>query len=329
MRLDYSLLPLFLAVAEERNFRAAADRLGVTRSAVSQGMRRMEDAYGAALVTRTTRAVQLTEAGQRLYDAIRRPLVEITQAFEEAEDAPRGRLKIAVTSIAEPFLDGLLISTFAAAHPDVTIDITVTDEEFDIVAAGFDAGVRLGEVIEEDMVAVPLGGQVRETAVAAPGYLAANGVPQHPRDLVEHRCIAWRRTPDVAPHRWEFEQDGKPFSVTVAPQITTNDLGLMVRCALAGAGITFATSETFAPYIESGALVSVLDEYLPPFPGFFLYFPSRRNMAPKLRALVDHVKSAHSALKKTGAVSGRSDARGLAGYGTRTGRHQLPGERSD
>lgn len=302
MRLDYNLLPLFLAVAEERNFRAAADRLGVTRSAVSQGVRRLEDEYGMMLFTRTTRAVRVTEAGQRLYDALFQPLSEIGQAFERTagDQSPRGKLKIAVTSIAEPFLSGPLISTFARAHPLVTIDVTVTDEEFDIVAAGFDAGVRLGEVIEQDMVALPLGGKVREAAVAAPAYLAANGVPRHPRDLVRHRCIGWRRTPEVAPHRWEFEDNGTPVVVAVEPQITTNDLRFMLRSAVAGAGITFATEETFRPHIESGALVSLLEEFLPPFPGFFLYFPNRRNMAPKLRALIDHVKADQAKGRRAG-----------------------------
>lgn len=293
MSFDYNLLPLFLAVAEEANFRAAADRLGVTRSAVSQGMRRLEDGFGATLVTRTTRAVRLTEAGERLHAALNRPMSDIAEALEGVggDPSPRGRLRIAVTSIAEPFLSGPLVASFAAAHPNVTVDITVTDEEFDIVAAGFDAGVRLGEVIEQDMIAVPVGGPVREAVVASPAYVAAHGAPEHPRDLTRHRCIGWRRSPDIAPHRWEFEENGIPFNVAVEPQITTNDLRFMLRSALAGAGITFATEEAFRPHIDSGALVSLLEDYLPPFPGFYLYFPNRRNMPPKLRALIDHVKA--------------------------------------
>lgn len=297
MAFDYNLLPLFLAVAEERNFRAAADRLGVTRSAVSQGMRRLEDGFGASLVTRTTRAVRLTEAGERLYEALSRPMSDIAGALEgvEAGGAVRGRLKIAVTSIAEPFLSGPLVASLAEAHPQVTIDVTVTDEVFDIVARGFDAAVRLGEVIEQDMIAVPIGGPVREAVVAAPAYLAAHGAPEHPRDLVRHRCIGWRAAPDIAPHRWEFEEDGVPFSVAVEPAITTNDLTFMLRSALSGAGITFATEGTFRPHIESGALVSLLADYLPPFPGFYLCFPNRRNMPPKLRALIDHIRASNAA----------------------------------
>ena len=292
MKIDMNLLPLFLAVAEEDNFRAAADRLGVTRSAVSQGVRRLEDAFGTTLVTRTTRSVRLTEAGERLREALSQPLSDIGAALDRVagEDEPRGLLRIAVTSIAEQFLSGPLIASFAQTHPKVTIDITVTDEEFDIVAAGFDAGVRLGEVIEQDMIAVPLTGDQRELAVAAPAYLAVHGTPAHPRELVHHRCIGWRRAPNVAPYRWEFEENGVPFDVVVEPQITTNDLRFMLRSALCGAGITFATEETFRPFVETGELVPLLQDFLPPFPGFFLYFPQRRNMAPKMRALIEHIR---------------------------------------
>lgn len=293
MSIDLNLLPLFLAVAEEHNFRAAADRLGVTRSAVSQGVARLEAAFGTALFLRTTRSVHLTEAGERLQESLSRPLSDIGMALDQvaSEQSPRGLLRLAVTSIAERFLSGPLIASFAEAHPAVTIDVTVTDEEFDIVAAGYDAGVRLGEVIEQDMIAIPITGDQREIAVAAPTYIARHGMPSHPRELVDHRCIGWRRAPNVAPYRWPFEEDGVPFDVAVEPQITTNDLRLMLRTALSGAGITFATEETFHAYIESGELVPLLEAFLPPFPGFFLYFPQRRNMAPKMRALIEHVRA--------------------------------------
>ncbi|WP_318390258.1 LysR family transcriptional regulator [Enterobacter sp.] len=292
MKIDLNLLPVFIAVAEEGNFSSAAARLGVTRSAVSQGIRRLEDAFGTMLVMRTTRSVNLTEAGERLRHSLSLPLSSIEAAFEDiaSDSMPRGLLRIAVTSIAEDFLSGPLIASFAAAHPAVTIDIVVTDEEFDIVAAGYDAGVRLGEVIENDMIAVPLTGTQRERVVASPDYLAANGAPVHPRELIHHRCIGWRPSPDVAPYRWPFEENGRAFDLAIEPQITTNDLRLMLRLALAGGGITIATQETFRPYIETGELVSLLDDFLPQFPGFYLYFPQRHNIAPKLRALIDHVR---------------------------------------
>ena len=294
MSVDLNLLPLFLAVSTERNFRAAADRLGVTRSAVSQGIRRLEDAFGVALVMRTTRSVRLTEAGERLRDALSQPFSDIEAALESvaAERSPRGVLRVAVTSIAEHFLSGPLIASFAAEHPGVTLDVTVTDDDVDIVAGGFDAGIRLGDAIDQDMVAIAVTGDQREAVVASPAYLAAHGTPMHPRDLLEHRCIGWRPAPHAAPYRWEFSEDGTPFDVAVEPQVTTNDLRLMLRVALAGGGITFATEETFRPYVATGELVPVLGGYLPPFPGFFLYFPQRRNVPPKLRALIDHVRNA-------------------------------------
>jgi DNA-binding transcriptional LysR family regulator len=292
MMLDMNLLPMFIAVAQEHNFRAAADRLGITRSAVSQGIKRLEDSVGLSLVNRTTRSVHLTEAGAKLYDVLSQPWADISSGLEllASERSPQGLLRLAVTSIAEPFLSGPLIGSFAAAYPQVTIDVTVTDEEFDIVAEGFDAGVRLGEVVEQDMIAVRLGGDQREAVVASLAYVERYGSPSRPQDLIRHRCIGWRAAPNKAPHRWDFAKDGTPFAVSVEPQITTNDLRFMISSVLNGAGITFATRQTFEPYFASGQLVSLLEDYLPSFPGFFLYFPQRRNMAPKLRALVDHLR---------------------------------------
>jgi DNA-binding transcriptional LysR family regulator len=290
---DLNLLRVFQAVAEADNFRMAADRLGVTRSAVSQGIRRLEDALGIALVQRSTRSVRLTEAGERLYRQVAQPLSALGEALEDVVDdgPPRGVLRVAVTSIAERFLSGPLVARFVEAYPGITLDVTVTDEVSDIVAAGHDAGVRLGEVIEQDMVAVPLTGEQRQVAVASPAYLARHGTPLHPRELVAHRCIGWRPAPGVAPYRWEFSEDGRDFDVAVNPQVTTNDMLLMVRTALAGGGITFGIEDTFRPYIARGELVALLGDYLPPFAGFFLYFPSRHNQPPKLRALVEHVRS--------------------------------------
>lgn len=293
MQPDLNALAVFSLVAEERNFRAAADRLGVTRSAVSQTIRRLEEMLGAALVRRTTRSVSLTEAGERFYADIAPAMTDLTAAIAAAHERsgpPSGLLRLAVSSIAERFLSGELLASFAEAYPEVELDIAVTDEEFDIVAERYDAGVRLGEVIEQDMIAVPVSGDQHQLAVAAPIYLERHGRPAHPQDLTGHRCIGWRPAPGVAPYRWEFEKDGRAFDVAVNPRVTTNDMWLMIRMARAGGGITFGMEETFRPYIARGELVPLLEEFLPPFPGFFLYFPSRRNLAPKLRALVEHVR---------------------------------------
>ncbi|ADH89333.1 transcriptional regulator, LysR family [Ancylobacter novellus DSM 506] len=293
MEADLDALAVFAVVAEERSFRAAADRLGVTRSAVSQTMRRLEERLGIALLQRTTRSVSLTEAGERLFTDAAPALAEMRSALEAARNlrgSPRGQLRLAVSSIAEDFLAGPMLAAFAAAHPAVELDIVVTDEEFDIVSEGYDAGVRLGEVIEQDMIAVPVSGAQRQIIVCAPAYLERRGAPAHPRELAAHRCIGWRPAPRVAPYRWEFTEEGREFAVTVAPEITTNDMALMIKLALAGAGITCGLEESFRPFLDSGRLVAVLEAFCPPFAGFYLYYPNRRNMAPKLRALVEHVR---------------------------------------
>lgn len=293
MAVDLTGISVFLAVAEARSFRAAAEHLGVTRPAVSQAIRRLEDRIGVALVQRTTRSVSLTEAGEQLYQRVAPAIAEVGLALDAATDrdiAPSGLLRLAVSSIAERFISGSLLASFADAYPAVQIDVNITDEEFDIVAEGYDAGVRLGEVIDQDMTAIPVSDQQRQTAVAAPSYIQRFGKPSHPSDLAQHRCIGWRPAPHTAPYRWEFGEDGREFDVAVNPQVTTNDMWLMIRTACAGGGITFGMEETFKPYISSGQLVPLLEEYFPPFAGFYLYFPNRRNLAPKLRALIEHVR---------------------------------------
>jgi len=293
MQTDLNALAIFAHVAEERSFRAAADRLGVTRSAVSQTIRRLEETMGIALVRRTTRSVSLTEAGERLYEDVAPAIAEMIAAIEAAanlRERPRGRLRLAVSSIAESFLSGPFLAGFSEANPEIQIDITVSDDEFDIVAEGYDAGVRLGEVIAQDMIALPVSGDQRQIAVCAPAYLEHHGALGHPIELARHRCIGWRPSPRVAPYRWEFSDNGKEFSVAVADTITTTDMALMIRLAVAGAGITFGMEESFRAWIDRGELVPVLVDYCPRFTGFYLYYPSRRNMAPKLRALIDHVQ---------------------------------------
>jgi DNA-binding transcriptional LysR family regulator len=293
MAIDLNGISVFLAVAEARSFRVAAENLGVTRPAVSQTIRRLEDRLGVALVQRTTRSVSLTETGEQLYQRVAPAISEVGLALDATADrdsAPSGVLRLAVSSIAEQFISGPLLARFADTFPAVQVDVTVTDEEFDIVAEGYDAGVRLGEVIDRDMIAVPVSGDQRQGAFAAPSYIERFGKPEHPSELAAHRCIGWRPAPHSAPYRWEFGENGREFDVAVDPHITTNDMWLMIRTACAGGGITFGMEDTFKPYVASGRLVPLLQDYCPPFAGFFLYYPSRRNLAPKLRALIDHVK---------------------------------------
>lgn len=296
MKLPSDLNPLlvFATVAETLSFRMASERLGITRSAVSQSVRRLETSLGAALFLRTTRSVSLTEAGHRLFDRLTPALAELSAAISETADReaePRGRLRLAVSSIAESFIDGPLLASYMLSHPAVELDVTITDEVFDIVARGYDAGVRLGEVVEKDMVAVPLTGDQKQVVVGAPSYIGQFGRPVHPRELAHHRCIGWRRLPELEPYHWDFVENGREFFVQVPATLTTNDMWLILRTALAGGGLTFGMRDSFEPYLASGALVPMLEAFCQPFAGFFLYFPERRLMAPKLRALIDHARA--------------------------------------
>jgi DNA-binding transcriptional LysR family regulator len=293
MNTDLAGITVFATVAEARSFRVASERLGVTRSAVSQAIRRLEERMGVALVQRTTRNVHLTEAGERLYQAVRPALDDISTAMEavaEMRAQPSGMLRITVSSIAERFLNGPLLASFLATYPGIRLDVTVTDEEFDIVAEGFDAGVRLGEVIEQDMIAIPVSSEQRQMVVGSSDYLGRHGAPAHPRDLSAHSCIGWRPNPQVAPYRWEFTESGRDFAVDVNPHVTTNDMRVMIQLACAGAGLTFGMEETFRPYIARAELVSLLEEFCPPFPGFYLYYPTRKNVPLKLRVLIDYLR---------------------------------------
>jgi DNA-binding transcriptional LysR family regulator len=293
MSTDLAGITVFVTVAEARSFRAASERLGVTRSAVSQAIRRLEERMGIALVQRTTRSVNLTEAGERFYQLVKPALDDLGAAMEavgEMRGQPGGMLRLTVSSIAERFLSGSLLAGFLETYPDILVDITVTDEEFDIVAEGFDAGVRLGEVIEQDMIAIPVSDEQRQMVVASPDYLAKHGAPAHPQDLPKHRCIGWRPNPRVVPYRWEFTENGHDFAVDVSPRVTTNDMRVMIQTASAGAGLTFGMEESFRPYIARAELVPLLEEFCPPFHGFYLYYPTRRNVPLKLRVLIDYLR---------------------------------------
>lgn len=293
MMLDKNALEVFVTLAQTRNFRVAAEKLGVTRPAISQSLRRLEDRLQISLVQRTTRSLSLTEAGERLYADVAPAMSQLNQAVADITalaGEPRGLLRLAVSSIAERFINGELLAGFLSRYPRIELDITVTDDEFDIVAQGYDAGVRLGEIIAQDMIAVPVSRRQRQIVVAAPAYLTLRGIPQHPDDLLQHCCIGWRREPGVAPYRWEFAEKGREFDVAVNAQLNTNDMGVMIRTACAGGGIAIGLEETYRPYIARGELVPLLEAYLPEFAGFYLYFPSRKNLPPKLRALIDHMK---------------------------------------
>jgi DNA-binding transcriptional LysR family regulator len=290
---DLDGMAVFVAVAEAKGFRAAGERLGVSGSAVSQALRRLEERLGVALVRRTTRSVNLTEAGERLYASARPALEDLraaATAVSEMSGEPRGTLRIQVAGAAESFLSGALLADFLGAHPQVRLDVLVSDQPIDIVAEGFDAGIRLGEVIDRDMIAVPVSGDLRLVVVGAPSYFARRKKPKHPRDLVEHDCINWHPTAEAPPYRWEFTENGRDFSVDVRARVLTNDPALNVRLAIAGAGLTLADESRSRDALARGELVAVLEKFSTPFPGFYLYYPQRRQASLALRALVEYLR---------------------------------------
>lgn len=300
---DMDGMAVFVAVAEAKGFRAAGDRLGVTGSAVSQSLRRLEERLGVALVQRTTRSVHLTEAGARLYAAARPALDELRSAvgaLGEMRGEPGGNLRVHVAGAAGSFLSGPVLASFLEAYPRVHLELFVSDEPVDIVAEGYDAGVRLGEVIDRDMVAVPVSGDLRLVVVGAPSYFARHRKPKHPRDLVEHQCINWHPTAKAPPYRWEFTENGRDFSVDVKARVLTNDPALNLRLARHGVGLTLADEQRLRDGVASGELVTVLDEFSTPFPGFYLYYPQRRHASPALRALVDHLRGSRRTKRSRG-----------------------------
>ncbi|WP_376097488.1 LysR family transcriptional regulator [Roseomonas sp. CCTCC AB2023176] len=270
----------------------AAAALEVTPSAISHAIRGLEERVGGRLVNRTTRSVALTEAGARLLARAGPALEAIGAALAEAggDGAVRGTVRLNVPQIGAALVVAPAIARLAEVHPGLHLDVAVEDGTTDIVARGFDAGIRLGERLEADMIAVPVSGPMRMAAAASPDYLARRGVPEHPRDLAGHACLRYRYAASSAVYRWEFERDGAALEVSVEGPLTTSHPELMVNAALQGGGIAFTVEAYMAPHLESGRLVRVLEPWCPPFPGLFLYYPSARGMSAPLRAVVETLR---------------------------------------
>ncbi len=291
-RSDLPALAIFAAVSSERSFRGAARSLGLSVSAVSHAINGLEASLGIRLLARTTRSVAPTEAGAGLLAQLGPALASISEALEAASASQNrisGTIRFTVPRSAAELVLVPLAARFMRAHAAVTIEIAVQDGFTDIVASGFDAGVRLGESLHQDMIAVPLGPPLRAAVVAAPSYFKGHPVPAVPLDLHDHGCLL-RRFAGGAIYRWEFERAGKAVEVAVAGPLIVNDDRLIVQAALEGAGLAFAFEAQVARHIAEGRLVRVLEEWCPRFPGFFLYYPSRKLVRPALRAFIDFVK---------------------------------------
>jgi DNA-binding transcriptional LysR family regulator len=309
---DLNAMAVFVTVAEAKGFRAAGDRLGVSASAVSQSIRKLEEQLGVVLVQRTTRSVHLTEAGERLLASVRPALEEVRSAvaaLAELTSDPRGTLRLVVSPGAERFLRDDLLAEFLTTHAHIQLDIAVTNEIRDIVASGYDAGIHLGEVIDRDMIAVPVSGDLRLLVVGTPSYFTRHRKPKHPRELVDHQCLNWHATPDAPPYRWEFTENGRDFSVAVPTRVLTTDPVLLVRLALTGLGLAMLFDSQVPEELARGDLVAVLEPFSTPFPGFYLYYPQRRHASPALRAFVDFIRGPRSTTGRTRGRRNRGERR--------------------
>jgi DNA-binding transcriptional LysR family regulator len=291
----------FLTVARHRSFRRAAADLGVTPSAISQAVRALEARVGTALFMRTTRSVGLTEAGERFLLRAKPAFEELVAASEVARDLgrrPAGLLRLAVPRAVVPILLEPLIASFCQAYPEVEVEIAASEELVDIVAEGFDAGIRLGQFIAADMVAVRLTRPFPFVVVGSPDYLRGRQRPQRIDNLRQHACLRMRRSNgSIAP--WTFVHGNKPVEAIVAGPFIAHDFPTLLGAAAEGVGLAQMPEPIAADALKAGKLVQMLEPFAPMAPGVFLYYPGRRQIAPKLRAFIDHVKGRSEAAEKT------------------------------
>ena len=283
----------FLRVADRQSFRQAADDLGVSPSAVSQAVRALEARVGVALFTRTTRSVGLTEAGARFLSHAQPAFESMIAASDAAKglaDRPSGLLRLAVPRAVVPLLLEPILASFCAAYPNVTVEIAASEELIDLAKDGFDAGVRMGQFIAEDMVTVRLSPAFRLIFVASPAYLARMGKPRRPDELGRHACIRIRRS-SGAIGDWHVIEDGRPIEMAVSGPMIANDFPTILGASLAGVGVAQVPEPIALDHMTGGALEEVLRDHAPKIPGVFLFFSERRQVLPKLRAFIEHVKA--------------------------------------
>jgi len=264
----------------------------VSTSAVSHAMRGLEERFGVRLLARTTRSVAPTDAGEQLIARLGPALGDIQGALDliaGLRGRPTGRLRLLVSSIAAKTVLAPKLGQFARDYPDVVLDVTTDDARVDLVAARFDAGIHLGEFIERDMVTVRVSPDRRPAIVGSPSYFSSHPKPTTPRDLTSHRCINFRHGSDGV-YRWEFDKGKQSLTVAVQGPLIVDDVELIARAAIDGVGLAFMAEESAAPHLASGALVRVLEDWCPPYPGFFLYYPSRRQLPAALLVLVETLR---------------------------------------
>src|SRR5882762_8296128 len=280
----------FLAVARERSFTKAAAKLGVSQSALSHTVRGLEARLGLRLLTRTTRSVSPTEAGERLLQTVGYRFEEIEAELEslsELREKPAGTIRISAGEHAVNAILSPALMKFLPGYPDIKVEITVDHSLIDIVAQRYDAGVRSGEQVAKDMIAVRIGPDMRMAVVGAPSYFAKRSLPKKPQDLTDHNCINLRLPTYGGLYAWEFEKGGRELKVRVEGQLVFNGTTQMLNAALAGFGLAYVPEELAQPHLAQGHLKRVLEDWCPPFPGYHLYYPSRRHSSPAFALLVD------------------------------------------
>ncbi len=283
-------LHVFLAVARLKSFRGAARELGVSTAAVSKSVRQLEEQLRVVLLTRTTRSVALTEAGRRLVEDAGPGLGQALAALQGVSARPGeavGRLRLSVPRTAVPFVITPVLPTFRTRHPRVEVDVVIEDRLVDVVAEGYDAGIRLSEFLERDMVQVRLTDPFRFVVVGAPGYLERHGTPERPEDLLHHECITLRSQTTGTPYAWELERGRRNWRVPVRGGVATNDEQTSVALAAEGLGLAYVFEPAVQEHLRSGRLVRVLEPYAPTVPGFFLYYPSRAQRSGPLRLFIE------------------------------------------
>ena len=286
-------LAALVVVADERSFTRAAKKLGVSQSALSQTIRNLESRVGVRLLTRTTRSVAPTEAGERLIQTVAPRFAEIDAelaAVSELKDKPSGTVRITSTENAADAILWPTLRRVLPDYPDIKVEIVIDYGLTDIVTEQVDAGVRPGETVAKDMIAVPIGPDMRMAVVGSPAYFAKRPPPRSPQDLTQHNCINLRLPAHRGVYAWEFERNGRDLRVRVDGQLMFNTAALMITAALEGFGLAYLTEQQVQPHLESGELVRVLSNWCPPFPGYHLYYPSRRQPSAAFTVLVDALR---------------------------------------
>ncbi|WKX25392.1 LysR family transcriptional regulator [Tatumella ptyseos] len=292
-REEMSDLMTFMVVAQEQSFTRAAAKLNLSQSAISHTLRKVERNLGVRLLNRTTRSVTCTEAGQRLLDTLQPSIMEIETLLGSLDDyrqLPKGNIRLTATDFAANYFLLPKLHAFIRQYPDINIEIDATSRLVNIVAEGFDAGIRLGEQVEKDMIAVKIGAETQMVVIASPAYLNEHGCPAHPQDLLAHNCINLRMVSSGVLYQWEFQEGDKQFRIKVPGSITCNNGMFAIGSVMKGLGIGCVLKEAVEPHLASGELVQLLSDYTPFFPGFYLYYPSRRQNSTAFRLLIDALR---------------------------------------